>query len=139
MTETPFDRIVRGDAPAHRVWEDETYLAFLDVRPSCPGHTLLIPKRVPEAGGDDVFALPPALYAGLWERARWLAEPLREAMEAARIGLVVEGFGVDHAHVHLIPLHGPGDLRPQAQEPVSHGELAALAARIRAAIEAAMP
>ena len=133
MPDTVFDQIVRGEVPAHRVWEDDAYLAFLDVRPSRPGHVLLIPKDA----GDDVFALPPDVYAGLWERARRLAVPIREAMDAARVGAVVEGFGVAHAHVHLIPLDQIGDLGPQADEPVSHGELAAIATQIREAIEAA--
>ena len=137
MPETVFDRIVRGDAPAHRVWEDDAFLAFLDTRPSRPGHVLLIPKAVPERGGDDVFALPPDLYAALWERARRLAGPLREAMGARRVGAVVEGFGVAHAHVHLVPLHAVGDLGPQAEEPAPDDELAAVAATIRAALEAA--
>ncbi len=133
MPDTVFDQIVRGDVPAHCVWQDDGYLAFLDVRPSRPGHVLLIPKEA----GDDVFRLPADVYAGLWERARRLAEPIRDAMGAARVGVVVEGFGVAHAHVHLIPLDGPGDLAPQADEPVSHGELAAVAGTIRAAVEAA--
>lgn len=131
--DTIFDRIVRGEAPAHRVWEDDGYLAFLDVRPSQPGHVLLIPKR---AGGD-VFALPPDVYAGLWDRARRLVPPIREAMGARRVGAVVEGFGVDHAHVHLIPLNEIGDLQPQADRPAPDEELAAVAARVRAAIEVA--
>ena len=133
MPDTVFGRIVRGDAPAHRVWEDTDFLAFLDTRPSRPGHTLLIPK---EAGGD-VFALPPDVYAGLWDRARRLAGPIREAMNATRVGAVVEGFGVDHAHVHLIPLDREGDLQPQADEPAPDAELAAVAQKIRAAVEAA--
>ena len=137
MPETVFDRIVRGDAPAHRVWEDDAFLAFLDTRPSQPGHVLLIPKRVPDDGGDDVFALPPDVYAALWDRARRLAGPVREAMGARRVGAVVEGFGVAHAHVHLVPLRGVGDLGPQADEPAPDAELAAIAARIRAAVEAA--
>lgn len=133
MSDSIFAQIVRGEAPAHRVWEDEAYLAFLDVRPSRPGHVLLIPKEA----GDSVFDLPDAVYAGLWERVRRLAEPIREAMDAVRVGVVVEGFGVPHAHVHLIPLHTIGDLAPQSEEPVSHGELAVVADRIRAAVEAA--
>ena len=136
MSDTVFDRIVRGEAPAHRVWEDDAFLAFLDTRPSRPGHVLLIPKEVPDGGGD-VFALPPDVYAALWERARRLAGPIRDAMGARRVGAVVEGFGVAHAHVHLIPLDRIGDLGPQAEEPVSHGELAAVAARIREAVGAA--
>ena len=137
MPDTIFDRIVRGEAPAHRVWEDGAFLAFLDTRPSRPGHVLLIPKEVSERGGDDVFALPPDVYAALWERARRLAGPVREAMDARRVGVVVEGFGVAHAHVHLIPLDKVGDLGPQSEEPVSHGELAAVASKIRQAVEAA--
>jgi histidine triad (HIT) family protein len=133
VPDTIFDRIVRGEAPAHRLWEDEAYLAFLDIHPSQSGHTLLIPKR---AGGD-VFDLAPGVYAGLWDRARRLSGPLREATGAARIGVVVEGFQVDHAHVHLIPLHRIGDLRPPPEEAAPDAELAATAARIRAAVEAA--
>lgn len=130
MPDSIFAQIVRGEAPAHRVWEDDAFLAFLDLRPIRPGHTLLIPKEAP----DSVFDLAPEVYAGLWERARRLEAPLREATGARRVGLVVEGFGVPHAHVHLVPIDALGDLDPCRQRPASHGELSALATRIREAI-----
>lgn len=84
-----------------------------------------------------MFALPPDQYAALWDRVRRLSEPVRTAMGAHRVGVVVEGFGVAHAHVHLIPLDKIGDLKPQSEVPASHGELAAVAAKIRTAVEAA--
>jgi histidine triad (HIT) family protein len=135
MSPSIFTKIVRGEVPAHRVWEDEEFLAFLDTRPVRPGHVLLIPKREV----DYVFDLPGELYARLWERARRLAGALREATGAARIGIAVEGLSVPHVHVHLVPVSRPGDLDPSKQRPVPDEELARMAEAIRASLGKADP
>lgn len=79
-----------------------------------PGHVLLIPKR----HVDYIFDLDPALYGQLWEHAKFLAEPIRIATGAKRIGIAVEGFSVPHIHVHLVPINNMAELDPHREKRV---------------------
>ena len=108
-----FCEIVAGRIPSYKVWEDRDFIAFLDIKPIRPGHILLVPKE----HHDPVFAMPADLYDRTFQAARSLAGPLGKHLGVPRVGLVVEGFGVAHAHVHLVPISGPGQLNPSlAQE-----------------------
>ncbi len=111
-----------------KVWEDKNFLAFLDYRPINPGHTLLIPKRHFEY----LFEMDKKLYTKILERARSLSNPLKVATNALRIGVIVEGFGVAHAHIHLIPLHGGGELLKKGATGVTDEEFSAIAEKIKA-------
>ncbi|MBV9000607.1 MAG: HIT family protein [Solirubrobacterales bacterium] len=126
-----FTRIVNREIPAHILREDDDYLAFLDVRPIRPGHSLVIPKREI----DDVFDLPDPLLSGLLLFARPVANAIRETTGAQRIGMAVLGIEVPHAHVHLVPIDDIGDLDFRKARPADDADLAALADRIRAALE----
>ena len=125
-----FCRIVAGELPSYVLFSDAEHLAFLDRSPVAPGHVLLIPRR----HVDSVFDLEPSAYAALMDRARALAGPIARAFEAPRCGLAVEGFGVAHAHVHLLPVRRAGDLDPCRARPASEDELRASADRIGAAL-----
>ena len=125
-----FCKIVSGEVPAHRVWEDENFLAFLDIKPINPGHVLVIPQK--HAGY--IFDLPDDEYAALFAAAKFLAGPLRRATGTARIAIGVEGFEVDHVHVSLIPLNGSGELDPRRATPASDADLAEMASRVKVAI-----
>ena len=103
MSDTLFDKIVRGDIPSYKVWEDDNYLAFLTPFPSTPGLTLVIPKTNP---GDYLFDLTPEQMAGLNEAARTVAKILEKALDVRRVALVYEGTGVAYVHAKLYPLHG---------------------------------
>jgi histidine triad (HIT) family protein len=103
MPETIFDKIVRGDIPSYKVWEDEYYLAFLTPFPNTPGVTVVIPKVNP---GDYVFSLESDAYHGLMAAARKVAKLLEAAFATPRVALVFEGTGVAHVHAKLYPLHG---------------------------------
>lgn len=122
-----FCRIAQGEAPAHVVWQDDLFLAFLDVRPINPGHLLLIPRE----HVDYLFDLDDALYGPLFARAKELAEPLRRATGCGRVGVAIEGYGVPHAHIHLVPINGPLELDPNRATPRAEVEQAEMAARIR--------
>jgi histidine triad (HIT) family protein len=125
-----FSRIVAREIPAQILREDADCLAFLDVRPIREGHTLVIPKtEIP-----DVFDLPEPLLAGLLPFARPVAHAIREVTGAARVGMVVVGLEVPHAHVHLVPIDGLHDIDFRNAAPASEEELAATAGRIRAAL-----
>lgn len=100
---TLFDKIVDGSIPSYKVWEDDTYLAFLTPWPNTPGFTVVVPKTNP---GDNYLDVDDAAYTGLLLAAKKVAQLLRKAFGTYRVGLVIEGEGVPHLHVKLIPMHG---------------------------------
>ncbi len=103
MSETIFDKLIRGEIAAWKVWEDADYLAFLTPFPNTPGFTVVIPKQ---NVGDYIFGLDAAAYDGLLHATRTVAHLLEIAFKTPRIALVFEGTGVAHVHAKLIPLHG---------------------------------
>ncbi|HEU4882583.1 MAG TPA: HIT domain-containing protein, partial [Longimicrobium sp.] len=90
---------------------------------------------VPREHIDYLFDLEASRYQSLWDCARGLAAPLREATGADRIGIAVEGYGVPHLHVHLVPLNGLGDLDPCKQHRVARDELDRMAGQIRSSLQ----
>jgi histidine triad (HIT) family protein len=125
-----FSRIVAREIPAQIVREDSDFLAFLDVRPIREGHTLVISKaEVP-----DLFDLPEGLLGGLLPFARPVARAIRQVTQATRVGMVVFGLEVPHAHIHLLPIDGLHDIDFRRAQPAADDELAAMAERIRAAL-----
>jgi histidine triad (HIT) family protein len=122
-----FCQIVKGVEPAHRVWESEDLLAFLTIRPCNPGHTLLIPKT----HVDYVFDLEEPLYSNTFRAAKQLSEPIRQATDATRIGVAIEGLSVPHVHLHLVPLHDIDELDPHRHIEQTRQQLAEMAERIR--------
>ena len=131
-----FSKIVAGDIPCHRVAENASFLAFLDIMPLAPGHTLVIPK----VEVDRIWDLEPALLGELHVFSQKVALAMEDVMPCQRVGQAVIGLEVPHAHVHLIPLNAVADInfeRPKMQ--VTREELADVAARIRGAFEARYP
>lgn len=125
---TLFSKIVAGEIPCHEVWQDESHLAFLDIRPVQPGHTLVIPKREV----DYLFDLPAVEYAALWSAVRTVEARLRGVLGCKRVVLAVVGWEVRHVHVHLVPTNALGDFPfPGPCGDVGAAELAALARRLR--------
>ncbi|EAQ1115738.1 HIT family protein [Salmonella enterica] len=147
-----FCQIVEGKAPCHKVWEDEHHLAFLSIFPNTDGFTVVIPKKHYPSYA---FDLPPQALADLMLATQKVAKKLDKAFpDVSRMGMFFEGFGVDHVHSKLSPMHGTGDLthwKPiesrqnkffeqyegylssHDHERADDEKLAALAARIRAA------
>ena len=103
---TIFTKIVDGKIPAHKVAEDENYLAFLDISPVARGHTLVIPKKEV----DYLFDLDSDLYTGLQLFARKVAIGLKKAIPCEKVGVLVLGLEVPHAHIHLIPMREESDI-----------------------------
>ncbi|HBL76149.1 MAG: HIT family hydrolase [Bacteroidetes bacterium GWF2_42_66] len=101
-----FTRIVNGEIPSYKVAEDENYYAFLDIMPVAKGHTLVIPKKEV----DYLFDLDNETYAGLQLFAKKVAEGLKKAIPCVKVGVLVLGLEVPHAHIHLIPMQNEGDL-----------------------------
>jgi histidine triad (HIT) family protein len=122
-----FTKIVRGEIPCHKVWEDDAHLAFLDINPIQPGHTLVIPKREV----DYLFDLGEAEHAALWTAARGVAARLKEVTGCARVCVAVLGYEIPHAHVHLIPTNALTDFPWPGGKPADQAALAELAAKLR--------
>lgn len=94
-----FTRIVNGEIPCYKIAETDDYLAFLDINPVAKGHTLVIPKKEI----DYLFDLEDDLLAGLMVFAKKVAKALDSTIECQRVGVIVVGTEVPHAHIHLIP------------------------------------
>lgn len=104
MKDCIFCSIAAGTAPAHTIWENESYLAFLSIFPNTAGFSVVIPK----AHHGSYFAeANEEVLRGLLSAAREVAELLdRRLSDVGRTGLIFEGFGVDHLHAKLFPMHG---------------------------------
>ena len=128
-----FCKIAAGDIPCHKIYEDEDFLAFLDIAPASLGHALVVPKR----HADDLFALDADSAARLMPLAQMLAGKIKAATGCAGINLMqnngaAAGQTVRHFHLHIIPrAEGDGVLPPWASLPGSRDATAALAAKIR--------
>ncbi len=108
MEETIFHKIVRGDVPCHKVWEDEKHVAFLSIFPNTDGVTVVIPKQWAPSNFTQV---EPAVLCDLMRAAQTVARKIEAAFpDVGRVGLIFEGFGVDYLHAKLFPMHGTGDM-----------------------------
>ena len=94
-----FSKIIRGEIPCYKIYEDEKNLAFLDIAPESRGHTLVIPK----AEVDKVYELSDEDYDSLFQAVKKVAQRIEKVM-GARVVVKVVGMDVPHAHVHLMPL-----------------------------------
>lgn len=104
MTDCIFCQIADGTAPAHKIWEDEEYLAFLGIFPNTKGMTVVIPKK---HYASYIFDVPEDVMIGLTKAARTVGKLLDKTLTTSmRTALVFEGFGVNHVHAKLYPLHG---------------------------------
>jgi len=127
-----FTRIIRGDIPSHRVYEDHQTFAFLDINPRSPGHTLVVPKLEV----DELFDLPAEDFEALWRATRFVGTAIKQAVGCDRVFVMVIGVDVPHAHVHLIPSTlSLADLPMPPVVQQAPDELAAIASRIAANLE----
>ena len=131
-----FARILRGEIPAHKVFEDAHTLAFMDVMPQADGHTLVIPK----AAAENLFDLPPDALAATILTTQRVARAVQQAFAApgiliAQLNGAPAGQSVFHIHFHIVPRREGFDLRLHARDMADPAVLAAHAARVRAALD----
>lgn len=125
---TIFERIVAGEIPCHKIWENDDHLAFLDINPRIEGHTLVIPKRP----WSEVFAMDEASYMALWSVARTVAHHLEERTGCERVVIVVLGYEVQHVHIHLMPTNSLADFPFPPVDRAAKAKLDETAAKLRA-------
>ncbi len=127
MDECLFCKIAKGELPSHKVWEDDKYVAFMDIFPIQKGHVLLIPKE----HMDYIFETPEPTYTELFQRAKVLGLAIKRAMGTPRVAISVEGFQVPHLHVHLIPVSKRGDMNPSLATPSTMDDLSYYCEKIK--------
>ena len=128
MADSIFTKIIKGEIPCHKIYEDDRTLAFLDIHPLRPGHTLVVPKEQIEF----VWDLPDELYDAVMDTAKKVALRLREVLSTKYISERITGVDVPHAHVQLIPFNDVSELAAQqdmASEP-DHTALAQMAQKL---------
>lgn len=101
-----FCQIVAGEEPASVLYEDESVLALMNIRPIQPGELMVIPKE----HVDHFCDLPDELACRILVQAQRLSRNMRERLKPQRVGLVVHGYGVPHAHLIVVPQHAPDDI-----------------------------
>ncbi|MDD4190748.1 MAG: HIT family protein [Mangrovibacterium sp.] len=122
-----FTKIVQGQIPAYKVAEDADFLAFLDISPVAAGHTLVIPKKEV----DYLFDLDDEAYIGLQKFAKKVAAGLKKAIPCKKVGVMVLGLEVPHAHIHLVPMQSEADLLNFSEKiKLAPAEFEAIAAKI---------
>jgi histidine triad (HIT) family protein len=128
MTDSIFTKIINGEIPSHKIYEDEHTYAFLDIHPVSPGHTLVIPKKQVEF----VWDLDDEAYQHLQATVKRVALHLRETLQVPYVGEQVVGVDVPHAHIHLIPFTHQAEYHAHPDETADpdHGALATLAAKL---------
>jgi histidine triad (HIT) family protein len=136
MQDSVFTKIIRGQIPCHKIYEDAKTIAFLDIEPYFPGHTLVVPKVQIDRFDD----LPTEDYQALFQTVQKVSKHLRTTLNTRRVIVQIFGFDVPHVHVHLMPANDSG---PFYQAMVAHQngeanpyqptqeELAEIAAKLR--------
>lgn len=130
-----FAKILKGEIPCHKVYEDEDAFAFLDIMPSTEGHTLVVTKEP----APDLFGITPQGLGKLMGVVQKLAPKIKEAVEADGIKIqqfngAAAGQTVFHLHVHILPMKEGVPLKPHAGEMADPDELASAAEKIRTAL-----
>ncbi len=127
-----FTKIVNGELPAYKIAENDKFLAFLDINPLAEGHTLVIPKKEI----DYLFDIEDDMLAEMTIFAKKIAKALDKAIECKRVGVLVVGTEVPHAHIHLIPFKNEPQVCITAPKmKLSDKEMQEIAERIKKYVE----
>lgn len=116
---TLFTKIIQGEIPSYKVYEDDVVFAFLDINPMQKGHTLVVPK----VEIDQLIDLDEKLFDRYMHRVRYVAQILRAKTNCKRVCMVVEGYAIPHAHVHLIPTNSADEFDKKHVHPATKEEL----------------
>jgi histidine triad (HIT) family protein len=128
MDDCIFCKIIKGEIPCYKVYEDDLFLGFLDINPLNPGHAILIPKKHVQWVDD----YEP--YSEYWQTARKLSSIIKSKLNPILISYVVYGLGVPHAHIHLIPKYQGDDhtngINPNNLKSINSEEMKNIAEKI---------
>lgn len=131
MEDSIFTKIIKGEIPCHKIYEDAHAFAFLDIHPIQPGHILVVPKKQV----DFVWNMESDDYLGLMAAVQKVGRRIKEVLpEKRRVGVIIEGLDVEnHAHIKVFPFDNDAEFRrtPDPQAEPDHPVLAEMAARLR--------
>ena len=113
MMDSVFTKIINGEIPSYKIFEDEKCIAFLDAFPLMKGHVLVVPK-VQE---DYLFDIDNVLFQHLFSEVKNISEAIKKATKCTRVGVVVAGYEIPHAHIHLIPTWAMEDMSFSKEKP----------------------
>lgn len=123
-----FSKIISGEIPAHKIAENDDFLAFLDIMPLVRGHVLVVPKKEV----DYIFDLDEKTYTELHLFAQKVAKATKSAFPCKKIGVAVIGLEVPHVHIHLIPMNQVSDMNFSKEKlQLSNEQLAEDASKIK--------
>lgn len=125
-----FTKIIRGEIPSFRIYENEFVYAMLDIRPVQPGHTLVIPK----VEVDYFIDVPEPYYSAVFQAAKIIAPALQKATNTKRVVTTAIGLEVPHFHYHLIPVNKMADFSFALAKDTPQDELAAMQKKILAVL-----
>ncbi len=115
---TIFTRIINGEIPGAFVYQDDQCAAFLDVEPLTDGHVLVVPREE----YDHWIDMPVDLTNHLFDVAQQIGKAQKQAFDAERIGLMVQGYEVPHVHIHVWPTQQISDFDPRNKGPQAEPE-----------------
>jgi len=130
MQDSIFTKIIKGDIPSHKVYEDAKTYAFLDIHPIQPGHVLVVPKRQIAY----VWDLADDEYQALMATAKKVAAKIRQAFaDKTYVAMHVEGLEIAHAHLKLFPFSTDEEFRhhPDMNIEPDHDTLSGIADKLR--------
>lgn len=125
-----FSKIIAGEIPSYKIYEDENCYAFLDINPNTLGHTLCVTKKEV----DKIFDLSEEDYNYLMQFSRKISLAVRKAIPCKRVGMSVIGLEVPHVHVHLIPLQEMEDATFQKKVSFTPDEFLATVSKIQSCL-----
>lgn len=128
MADSVFTKIIKGELPSFKIYEDELTIVILNIHPATTGHALVIPKKQV----DKFYDLPEADYSNLMLTVQKVAKKLEHELKPKRVGLKVIGLDVAHAHIHVIPFNNLAEYaRVEDQDaPIDSDGLSALAKQL---------
>lgn len=128
MEDSIFTKIIRGEIPCHKIYEDEKAFAFLDIHPKTAGHTLVVPKKQVQF----VWDLEDDDYQALMAAVKKVGRRIRQTMEKPYVGQMVYGVDVPHTHIHVFPFANMEEYshRPDETTEPDHAALAEVAKKL---------
>lgn len=128
MEESIFTKIINGEIPCHKIYEDDKTFAFLDIHPKTPGHTLIVPKKQVEF----LWDLDDEDYDAVMRAAKKVARRIKKVLDFEYVGEMVFGIEVPHTHVHVFGFNSIEEFRfiPAIGTVPNHEALAATAKKL---------
>ncbi|RWZ78394.1 MAG: HIT domain-containing protein [Candidatus Microsaccharimonas sossegonensis] len=125
MQDSIFTKIIKGEIPSHKIYEDDDVFAFLDIHPIAPGHMLVVPKKQVEF----IWDLDDETYTKLTLATKKIALHIREVTNVPYIGEKIIGVDVPHVHIHLVPFTNVEEYHniPDSSAEPDHAKLANVA------------